>query len=433
MMEVFKAVTCPVCACLCDDLEVTVDKGKIVDVKNGCAFSKSKLLNYNGKQRVLKPLIRKGNDFAEVSYDEAVKQAAKLLTEANYPLFYGWSMTSCEAIRVGIELAEEIGGVIDTTSTICHGPSTLGIQDVGLVSSTLGQVRHRADLIIYWGSNPLIAHPRHMERYTVFSKGRFQEKRKLVVVDVRETETAKKADLFIRIEPNKDFEVLQALRVLIRDDELDVEKVAGIPVATLEKLAEMMVECKFGALFFGSGLTMTEGKNRNVDAAISLIRDLNRITKFIIMPMRGHFNVTGADMVFTWQTGFPYAVDFSMGYPRYNPGETSAIDILLRQESDAALVVASDPVATLPRKAAEHLVKNPLIVVDPHMSATAKLADIVLPSTFVGIEAKGTAYRMDNVPLPLKKIVEPPTGILSDEDILSKILFEVRRLKENAS
>jgi len=146
--------------------------------------------------------------------------------------------------------------------------------------------------------------------------------------------------------------------------------------------------------------------------------------------MRGHFNVTGANTVFTWQTGYPYAVDFSLGYPRYNPGETSVVDVLLREESDAALIVASDPVANFPKRAVEHLVKNPLIVIDPHMNATAQMADVVLPSAFIGIEAGGTAYRMDHVPLPLKEVVEPPRGVLPDEELLRRILSEVRKIKK---
>ena len=63
------------------------------------------------------------------------------------------------------------------------------------------------------------------------------------------------------------------------------------------------------------------------------------------------------------------------------------------------------------------------------MNVTSLLGDIVFPSAFVGIEAVGTAYRMDHVPLPLKKIVDPPKGILSDEEILTKILAEVRTIK----
>jgi len=478
-MTIVKAVTCPVCGSLCDDIELTIEDGRIVKVKNGCALCESKFLGIYSEHRLLKPMIRKNGKFVKVSLKEAIHKAAEILTNANYPILYGWSSTSCEAIRVGLELAEEVGGVIDNTSVVCHGPSVLSIQEVGIPSCTLGQIRHRADLIIYWGCDPWSAHPRHIERYTAFSEGRFErsewkgyfskvkallarkkiesvirrlflkektatqteirreppptffkEGRKLVVIDVRKTKTAEMADYFIQVEPNKDYELLQAFRALIRDEEIEVDTVAGVPVEYLEEIADLMISCEFGALFFGLGLTMSSGKLRNIDAALSLIRDLNMRTKFVIMPMRGHFNVTGANIVSTWQTGYPYAVDFSLGYPRYNPGETSVVDVLLRGESDAALIIASDPVANFPRSAVEHLVKNPLIAIGPHMDATAEMADVVLPSAFVGIETDGTAYRMDHVPLPLKKVVESPHGVFSDEAILRRILSEARKIKK---
>ena len=481
-MRRVSAVVCPVCGCCCDDLEVIVDDNAILDVKNACALGASKFLNYN-KHRQRKPMVRRGGRLVEASLEEAVRRSAEILVEASYPILYGWSSTSCEAIEVGLELAEEVGGVIDNTSTICHGPSILAVQDVGISGCTLGQIRHRADLIIYWGCNPWSAHPRHMERYTALTEGRFQrslwrrlilrlhadsmrkkmlraaelslikrileriktrrvreapytlweKERKVVVIDIRRTRTADLADHFIQVKPGKDYEVLQALRALIRDEELDVDEVGGVPVETLEELADLMIGCRLGIIFFGLGLTMSEGKLRNVDAAISLTRDLNRYTKFLIMPMRGHFNVTGANVVFTWQTGYPYAVDFSQGYPRYNPGETSVVDILLRGDSDAALVIASDPVATFPKAAVENLVKNPLIVITPDVTPTSLVADVVLPSTFVGIETSGTTYRMDHVPLPLKKVVEPPEGCIPDEELLKMILREVRAIKKEAT
>lgn len=253
----------------------------------------------------------------------------------------------------------------------------------------------------------------------------------MVVADVRRTRTAEAADYFIQMKPNRDYEVLQALRMLIKDGELDVDEVAGIPVDVLEEVADVMIGCELGVLFFGLGLTMSAGKHRNIDAALSLVRELNQYTKFVIMPMRGHFNVTGANVVFTWQTGYPYAVDFSHGFPRYNPGETSVIDMLCRKESDAALVIASDPVATFPMKAAQNLLEHPLIVIDPEPTPTSLMADVVIPPAFVGIEAGGTAYRMDHVPLPLKKVVEPPETVLSDEEILRRILNEVRKMRRN--
>ena len=476
-MTIISKVVCPVCGCLCDDIELIVEDNRIVEARNACAMSAAKFEKFH-LHRNTDVYVRKNGELTKASMEEAIRRSAEILAEASYPILYGWSSTSCEAIKVGLELAEEVGGIIDNTSTVCHGPSILAAQDVGLVGATLGQIRHRADLIVYWGSNPWSAHPRHMERYTALSDGRFQrniwrrvlsrirsesvrkkvarivsiffkrgeryllreseerlevlpsKERKLIVVDARRTRSADLADYFVQVKPGGDYEVLQALRALIRDEELDVEEVAGVPIEILEEIADVMVNCRFGVIFFGLGLTMSKGKLRNVEVAIKLTQDLNDYTKFLIIPMRGHFNVTGANTVFTWQTGYPYAVDFSHGYPRYNPGETSVIDVLRRGDADAALVIASDPISNFPREAARSLMDIPLIVIDPHLSLTALVADVVIPSAFVGIEAEGTAYRMDHVPLPLKKVVEPPPGILTDEEILGRILREVRSLKE---
>src|SRR5512138_329709 len=63
---------------------------------------------------------------------------------------------------------------MDNTAVVCHGPSILGVQEVGIPTATLGQIRHRADLVIYWGCDPWSAHPRHLERYTNFTEGRFE-------------------------------------------------------------------------------------------------------------------------------------------------------------------------------------------------------------------------------------------------------------------
>lgn len=478
MAQVVEAVVCPVCGCLCDDIQLTIENNQVVKVKNGCAMCESKFLGHKNEHRCRAPMIRKDGKLVEVSLEEALDKSAEILANANYPILYGWSSTSCEAQRVGIELAEEVGGVLDNTSTVCHGPSILSIQEVGIPTCTLGQIRHRADLIIYWGCDPWSAHPRHLERYTSFTDGRFEGSewkgymnkvkasagkkkllsaerteliknrpvaptetpnkppasltkagRKLIVVDIRKTMTAEMADYFIQVEPKKDYELMLALRALVRDQDLDVDSVAGVPVEYLQELVDAMVSCEFGIIFFGMGLTQSAGKLRNINVAISLIRDLNMRTKFAIMPMRGHFNVCGANTTSTWQTGYPYAVDFSLGYPRFNPGETSVVDILMRKESDAALVIASDPGSNFPHKAVEHLVKNPLIVIDPHMNVTSLLGDVVFPTAIVGIEAAGTAYRMDHVPLPLKKVIEPPECILSDEEILKRILEKVRILK----
>jgi formylmethanofuran dehydrogenase subunit B len=476
-----KSVVCPICGCLCDDLEVTVKNNKIVKMKNGCALCEAKMVHgYKSSERILKPMIRKDGKLVAVSLDEAVHTAAQILANAKYPLLYGWGASASEAQRVGVELAEDLGGLIDNNSSICHGTSLMAIQEVGIPTCTLGQIRHRADLIVYWACNPWVSHPRHFERYTAFAEGRFKKSewksylhklgsesgkkkfenvkrlttvkyrplpnpqactvqappqtihkigRKVIVFDTIQTMTAKAADYFVQVEPNKDYEVIEALRCLVNEQELDVDAAGGVPIDYLRTVADIMVNCDFGVIFFDLGLNAGVGGFRNSEIVISLARDLNRKTKFVAMPMRGTFNVTGANMVFAWQTGYPYALDFSQGYPQYNPGENTTIDLLKRGDNDATLVISADPGAHFPKPAVENLLKHPLIVINPDMNCISRLGDVIIPVQWSGIEYGGTAYRMDHVPIMLRKVVEPPVGILNDVQILKRILEEVKLIK----
>lgn len=425
-------VVCPFCGTLCDDLEVVVEDNKIKNVKHACKLGSTKFFNIDN--RFVKPLLRKNGNFVEVGNEEAINEAARILANSKRPLLFGWATTSCEAHRVGIALAEELGAIIDNCSSVCHGPSILAIQDVGCPTATLGEVKNRADLVIYWGSNPMHAHPRHLSRYSIFPRGYFRERgsqdRELIVVDVRKTDTAKIANKFVQVKPGQDYELIGALRVIVNGGEIIQEEIASVAREEIYALAEKMKNCQWGIIFFGQGLTMSPGKIRNIDNAISLVKDLNRYTKFSLMPMRGHYNVAGINEVLAWQSGYPFAVDFSRGYPRYNPGETAANDVLQRGAVDAALIVGSDPVSHFPQRSVENLAKIPLIVIEPHWTPTTELADVVIPSAIVGIEVEGTAYRMDTVPIRMRKVVEPPAGILTDEQILELILNKVRELQD---
>jgi formylmethanofuran dehydrogenase subunit B len=376
----------------------------------------------------------KKGELEATDINTAITEAAKILINADFPLMYGFSSTEAGAQAAGVELAEEIGATLDNTASVCHGPTILAEQDVGVSAATLGEVKARADLIIYIGCNPTHAHPRHLSRYTTFIRGFFREKgameRKLIVIDPRRTDTAKIATDYIQIEQGKDYELMCALRALLKGSDIP-DEVAGIKKEKLKELVETMKNAQFGVIFFGMGLTQSLGKHRNIDISINLVKDLNSFTKFIIMPMRGHWNVSGANVVFSWQTGYPYSLNFSLGYPRYNPGEFSANDVLNREEADAALIVASDPVMNFPKKGSEWLAKIPLIVLDPHKTPTTEIADVVIPAAVVGIESIGTGYRMDAVPIRMHKVRDPPNdSILPDEEILKRILNKVKELKK---
>jgi formylmethanofuran dehydrogenase subunit B len=295
----------------------------------------------------------------------------------------------------------------------------------GKVSCTLGEVKNRADLIIYWGGNPAECHPRHFTKYTLTQKGKFipngRKDRTMVLVDIRETPSAKAADIFLQVRPSKDFEVITALRAFIKGQRVDpaVAAETGLTMEQLQDFADRMKRARFGVLFFGMGLSMTRGKHMNSAALLTLTAELNAFTKFVAMPMRGHGNVTGGDVVMRWTTGYPFGVNLARGYPRFNPGEFSTVDLLVRGDCDAALVLGADPGATMPQPAIDHLARIPTIVLDPKVTPTSRLARVHFTTAATGVSAPGTVYRMDEIPLPLRPALKSPYP--TDEEIVRRI------------
>ncbi len=425
-----KDAVCSFCGCLCDDINVEVEDGKVKRVRHACRLGSSKIM---GHDRMQSPMIRKDGVLVASSFQEAYDRAAQILLQASKPLMYGWASTSCEAAKKGILLAEEVGAVLDSTATVCHGPSVIGIEEKGLPGATLGQVKNRADTIVFWGCNPAEAHPRHSLRYSSNSCGKFtpqgREGRKIIVVDVRETRTAKNADKFVRIIPGSDYEVISALRMLVAGKgDIVPDEVGGVPKADLADLADMLKAARFGAVFFGLGITHSRGRYKNIDNALSLVAELNSHTKFVIMPMRGHYNVGGIGQVLAWSSGYPMSVDFTRGGPYFNPGETAACDLLARGDTDAALIIAADAVSNFPRATAKALANIPVIQIDPYENPTTLLSDVVIPCAIAGVEVEGTAYRMDGLALRLRKMVD--SSFPSDEEILVGILESVHKQRQ---
>jgi formylmethanofuran dehydrogenase subunit B len=295
----------------------------------------------------------------------------------------------------------------------------------GKVTCTLGEVKNRADFIVYWGGNPAECHPRHFTKYALMPKSKFlprgRKDRTMVLVDIRETKSANAADIFLQIRPGKDFEVLTILRALVKEQPVNEAMIAetGLTMEQLQDFVDRMKRAKFGVMFFGMGLSMTRGKHMNSAAILTLAAELNAFTKFVAMPMRGHGNVTGADVVMRWTTGYPFGINFNRGYPRYNPGEFSTVDLLVRGDTDAALVLGADPGATMPQPAIDHLARIDTIVLDPKVTHTSRIARVHITTAVTGISAPGTGYRMDEVPLPLRPALKSPYP--TDEDVIRRI------------
>ncbi|WP_240928280.1 formylmethanofuran dehydrogenase subunit B [Thalassoroseus pseudoceratinae] len=416
-------MACTICGCVCDDLTITTDNGAVIQAERACTLAEPWFLEQSCRHSKTHQILEEPAD-----YEDAIDRATQLLRKSTAPLIYGLSRSSTPGQRAATALADHLGAVIDTTASRCHAPSILAFQQAGEPTCSLGEIRNRADLVVYWGSNPLVSHPRHLERYSIEPVGRFvpngRADRTLVVVDVEQTATTEVADVFVRVEPNRDYEALWTLRSFVAGHEPPENTILGSDREALRDLANRMKSCECGVIFFGLGLTQQPLGHLNVDALLRLAAELNQHSHFYARRMRVPGDVTGADSVLCWQTGYPFSVDLRRGYPRYNPGEFSANDLLEQNEVDLCLLVGSEGVPALSPLAQQRLQSIPTIVLD-YPTVESTISPTVRFTTAVyGVHHPGTAYRMDEVPIPLRPFLtsELPT----DHQVLNTIVDRIK-------
>ncbi|MDN5294797.1 MAG: formylmethanofuran dehydrogenase subunit [Methanosarcinales archaeon] len=426
---VFKNIICPVCGASCDDVQVEFENGKIT-VKNACKMGNAKFQEVVSPHRIREPLIKENGTFRRAEWDEALTKAAEILASAKRPLLFMGSETSCEAMEVGLHIGEYLGGVVDSNATICHGPTAMGIQEAGKVGATAGQKKLRSDLAVYWGCNPLESMPRHMSRYGVFPRGYWTRRgrfdRTIITVDPRRTPTAEASDLHVQLNPNTDYELLSALLTILhgKDPHPSVEDITGVPIPIMEQMVDMMKSCKFGSIYVGLGIASSYGKHRNAEMAMTLTKELNNFTKFAIGALRGHCNVAGFNQIASYLYGYPFGLDFGRGYPRYNPGEFTTVDVLRERDVDAALVLSADLVSHLPATCAKYLAEIPMVCIDIAPCPTTLASDVVLPGVIDAMECDGTFYRLDDVPIYFRPFTSSPFEFTQSNEHTLKQLFE---------
>ena len=99
---------------MCDDIELHAEGEQIVKAKNACSLGEA-LFKYHTAERLYPDALIDGKP---ATVDEAVEAAADFLYDANMPLVYGLSNVTCEASARRVALAEMIGGVVDSHTSL---------------------------------------------------------------------------------------------------------------------------------------------------------------------------------------------------------------------------------------------------------------------------------------------------------------------------
>ncbi|MHA1671080.1 MAG: formylmethanofuran dehydrogenase subunit B [Promethearchaeota archaeon] len=425
-----KRVPCSGCSLLCDDIIVKDDGIFIDEVVGACIKGKEHFDQVTAKNRIINPMIRENNNLKKKDWNQAYKKAIELIKKAKKPFLYGFSTVSCEAQLKGIQLAEKINGHIDSNSSICQGKILEKSKSIGLTLTTLGEIINKVDLIILWGANAAESIPRLLNK-TLFSRGKFRmtgrEIKTLIIIDpVKSVSFGVMGvrDIPLIIEPNKDIDLIRVLKEeCCKVDSIPPEGVAGIDKNDLKRLLLHLTGAEYGVIFAGQGLLKPTDNSDTLKEFLELIEMINSRQnkgRISLIMMGGHYNMTGFDHVALANYGKNGSLSFKSN--QLEDTETNTIDKINNEDFDLSIIVGTDPISHLPANLSSKLMKHPIIVIDNKKSATGDVADLILPSAITGIECDGLAYRLDNIPIQLQKIINPPNNIPSDEEILNELL-----------
>ena len=439
---------CLGCGCLCDDIDVQVAADaaghqQVIAALRACDLG----LQWFGVGQPREPAVSACRIAGEpATFDEAINRAAEILVAAQSPLLVGLAHSPTDSLRAALALAERLGAAIDSATSRRHAAAQLAMQAVGEVTCTWGEIAARSDLVICWGADPVTTHPRNLERYSLEPKSPFlpgdRADRTLIVIDTDRTLTADVADQFIPLRAGSHFDALWTLRALAQGIYFDgtvegatIERATGVPLDTWRALVERMKAARYGAILLGERLEQSPAAHLAIEALLLLVRELNDHTRFVVHGLGSPGNAAGCDEVFTWTTGYPFAVDFRRGYPRYSPDDGSAALLLARGEVDAALAIGDDALVELPSAGSKQLAELPLVALDWRDTATLAAATVAFRTAQPGVATGGTVYRSDGVPLALRPALTPNAStelaVPTEQEVLAALSHRVSELQNS--
>jgi formylmethanofuran dehydrogenase subunit B len=409
--------TCPFCGLLCDDVVTTVAGDGTVGVSaRGCESSRAGFARQsapgNGEPRV---------GGAAATFEQAVKAAAAILREAVQPVISGLG-TDVAGMRAAVELADRCGAVLDHANSAAKFRNLLAFQDRGAITTTLAEVRNRADLLVMVGTDAVSRFPRFFERIAAPGgtlTGLKESDRRFVFLGCPPPAGAPAPAQFIPCKREELPDVLAALAALAAGARLDAGGAGSVPMARLRELLAAMQSARYGVLAWAAADLDFPHAELAVQAIQRTLSLLNRTTRFSGVPLGGNEADLTADAVLLWQVGLPFRTSFATGRPQYDPYLFDARRMLARREADALLWISS--LSDLPLPAGAPV---PLIALAAPGTVAAQRADVFFPVATPGVDHGAHLVRTDKV-LTMRLAAARPSERLACARVLRAISEEL--------
>jgi len=458
---------CPYCAVGCG-FYLVVEKDRATGIEymtdhpatDGalCPKGNASLEVIDNEERLRYPMKRMGGEFVRISWEEALQLVADGLSrniKRHGPKSLGFLASSrCnnEENYLLQKMARSLGSPnVDNCARLCHSPTVVGLGAVlgtGAMTNNLPDLAN-AGCIFAIGTNFTEAHP-VVSRWVCRAKDRGA---KVIVADPRITSTSWLADIHLRIKPGTDIDLLRALMKVILDEGLadedfvaqrtdgfkelqkslegySAEKASvltGIAAADIVRAARIYAQAPSSALLYSMGITQHVCGTDNVKACATLALVAGQVGRpgAGVWPMRGQNNVQGnCDMggMAEFYPGYkrasdPKSIEFfkeAWNLPELpgGPGLTSTemTEAALEGTLAAMYITGEDPVVcdadtNKTRAALEKL--DFLVVQEIFMTATARMADVVLPAA-AWAEKDGSYTSMERRVQWIDKAVSAP-------------------------
>lgn len=380
-----RLATCPACGLLCDDIEVTTPT---VKVKNGCGKS---IAFFEQKLSSTSPMVAGKS----ASLETAVKAAAEILRASKAPLFAGLG-TEVQGMRSLVRLAEKTGAIMDHMHSEATVRNTLALQNSGWQTTTLTEVKNRADLIIVVGTDIVTSHPRFFDRLVNNADSLFKQTQPEVIYLCKDA-------------PHTAPDILNALNALVNGKTLHAETVAGISAASLNKVLAKVKAAQYTVIVWSPSKFDFPHAELSVQSITRLIAKLNETSRVAGLPLNTGDGDTSVNNTSTWMTGFATRNRLTKGHFEYDPGSFSSKQQL--EQCDALLWTSTFNAYPAPKTQG---LKNtpPTIVIGHPDTPFDQQPAVFIPVGIPGLDHTGTMFRLDSaVALPLKKVrnTELPT------------------------
>ena len=379
-----KTWTCPFCPLLCDGFGVQVGAdGSVALTGSRCPRATAALVSQRIPAGAPPALL----DGLPCERAKAMDSARQWLRESHQPMIAGLGADVAGA-RALYTLAAATGAICDASAGASFFQGLRVLQDRGNFTTTLAEVRNRADVIVCIGGSPAERQPEFFGRCGLGED--LVPARHVVVLGGTSADLA----------PLQGMAGVTAELLPLQGDVFDsvallAAAVAGngTPPAAFAALAQRLHSARYAVLVWEAWRLPAQGALL-VEAVNRIVGTLNRKTRAATLPLGGGDGAATSNQVFAWLSGLPLRTRIGERGLEHEPHLFDTQRLLDDGAADLLLWANAFGVPPPARAKGQRLV----LLAPPSMAAHAAApGTLFIPIATPGIGAGGHLFRTDGV------------------------------------